>query len=126
MQCEFLLSTKVLCPWKAAEIYIFIYFCLFAFSSAAPTAYGGSQGRGLIRTVATSLSQSHSNAGSEPRLQSTPQLTVTPDPQPIERGQGSNQQSHCSQSDLLTTEPGRELRKQVKFNQTQAPVPDTQ
>ena len=34
---------------------------------------------GLIRAVAASLRQSYSNAGSEPRLQPTPQLTVMPD-----------------------------------------------
>ena len=56
------------------------FFCLFAISWAAPTAYGGSQARGRIRAVATVLHQSHSNAGSEPRLQPTPQLTATPDP----------------------------------------------
>ena len=64
-------------------IYLFIYlfiFVFFAFSWAAPTAYGGSQARGLIGAVATDLCQSHSNAGSEPRLQPTPQLTATPDP----------------------------------------------
>ena len=48
---------------------------IFAFSRAAPAAYGGSQARGLIRAVATGLRQSHSNMGSEPRLQPTPQLT---------------------------------------------------
>ena len=58
--------------------YIFI-FCLFAFSRAAPAAYGGSQARGPVGAVATGLRQSHSNAGSEPRLQPTPQLTATPD-----------------------------------------------
>eukprot|EP00108_Taenia_solium_P006331 TsM_001148800 transcript=TsM_001148800 gene=TsM_001148800 len=45
-----------------------------------PMAYGGSQARGPIGAVATSLHQSHSNSGSEPRLQPTPQLTATPDP----------------------------------------------
>ena len=45
-----------------------VWFGLFAFSGAAPAAYGGSQARGLIGTVATSLCQSHSNAGSEPHL----------------------------------------------------------
>ena len=66
-------------------IYLFIFvFCLFfvvvvAISWAAPAAYGGSQARGWIGAVATSLRQSHSNAGSEPRLQPTPQLTATPD-----------------------------------------------
>ena len=54
-------------------------FCLFSFSRAAPAAYGGSQARGLIRAVATSLHQSHSNARSEPRLQTTPELTATLD-----------------------------------------------
>ena len=61
-------------------------FCLFvvvvvvvvAISWAAPAAYGGSQARGLIGAVAAGLH--HSNAGSEPRLQPTPQLTATPDP----------------------------------------------
>ena len=37
-------------------------FCLFR---AEPTAYGGSQARGLIGAVAAGLCQSHSNAGSE-------------------------------------------------------------
>ena len=37
-------------------------------------AYGGFQARGQIGAIAASLGQSHSNAGSEPRLQSTPQL----------------------------------------------------
>ena len=71
-------------------IYLFIYFifvfCLLvvvvvivAISWAAPSAYGGSQARGPIGAVATGLGQSHSNAGSEPRLQPTPQLRATPD-----------------------------------------------
>ena len=44
-----------------------------------PAAYGGSQAKGLIRAVATGLRQSHSNMGSEPHLQPTPELTATPD-----------------------------------------------
>ena len=68
--------------------FFFFVFCLFvvvvvvvvvAISWAAPAAYGGSQARGPIGAVATSLRQSHSNAGSEPCLQPTPQLTATPD-----------------------------------------------
>jgi len=47
---------------------------------AAPVAYGGSQARGLIRATAAGLRQSHSNVGSEPCLQPTPQLMATPDP----------------------------------------------
>ena len=59
-------------------------------------AHGGSQDRGPIGAVATSLHQSHSNAGSELCLQTTLQLKATPDPQPIEQGQGSNPQPHSS------------------------------
>ena len=45
--------------------FFFLSFCLFAISWATPTAYGGSQARGLIGPVAASLHQSHSNRGSE-------------------------------------------------------------
>ena len=63
------------------HLYLFIYlFIFFAISWAAPVAYGGSQARGPIGAVAAGLGQSHSNAGSEPRLRPTPQLTAMPDP----------------------------------------------
>ena len=55
-------------------------FCLFAISWAAPAVYGGPQARGPIEAVATGLRQSHSNTGSEPHLQPTPQLTAMLDP----------------------------------------------
>ena len=61
-------------------LYLFIYFCLFAFSWAAPMAYGGSQARGLIGAVAAYLHQSHSKVGSELRLRPTPQFMSMPDP----------------------------------------------
>ena len=60
--------------------FLFFVFCLFAISWAAPAAYGGSQARGLIGAVGIRLRQSHSNAGSELCLQTTPQLKATPDP----------------------------------------------
>ena len=69
---------------------LFIYFLIFklcvcvcvfyAFARATPVAYGGSQARGLIRAIAASLHQSHSNSGSKPNLQATPQLTAMRDP----------------------------------------------
>ena len=67
-------------------LFFFFFFCLFAISRAASGADGGSQARGLIGAIAAGLHQSHSNAGSEPRLQPTPQLMATPDPQPTEQG----------------------------------------
>ena len=76
--------------------FFFVCFCLFAISWAAPTAYGVSHARGQIRAVAAGLHQSHSNAGSKPSLQPTPQLTAMPDPQPTEQGQGRNPQPHAS------------------------------
>ena len=57
-------------------------------------AYEGSQARGQIGATTASLCRSHSNAGSEPCLQPTPQLMATADPQPSEQGQGSNPQPH--------------------------------
>ena len=55
----------------------FFFFGLFR---AALVAYGGSQARDLIGAVAASLCHSHSNVGSEPCLQPTPQLMATQDP----------------------------------------------
>ena len=66
--------------------FFFFFFCLFTFSGATPAACGGSQARGPIGTVATSLHQSHSNAGSEPSLRPIPQLTATPDRSPTDPG----------------------------------------
>ena len=47
---------------------------------ATPSAYGGPQVRGQIRAAAASLPHSHSNMGSKPHLQPSPQLTAMPDP----------------------------------------------
>ena len=54
-------------------------FCLFVFClfRVAPVAYGGSQARGQIGAVAAGLHHGHSNAGSEPGLRPTLQLTAT-------------------------------------------------
>ena len=58
--------------------FFFFFFVFLPFLGLLPAAYGGSQG--LSGAVATGLCQSHSSAGSEPRLQSTPQLMATLDP----------------------------------------------
>ena len=60
-------------------------FFFFLSFRATPAAYGGSQSRGLIGAVAAGLHHSHSNAGSELRLQPTLQLTAMPDPNPLSK-----------------------------------------
>ena len=68
--------------------FFFFFFCLFR---AVPTAYGGSQARGQIGTIALAYAtatamldqscsrRSHSNMGFKPHLQPTPQLMATLD-----------------------------------------------
>ena len=77
MFCPFLLYSS-----KVTQFYIYIYTDThaFFFSRAAPVACGGSQARGQVGAVATGLGQSHSNSGSDPHLQPTPQLTAMRDP----------------------------------------------
>ena len=64
----------------AISFLFYFFFGLFAISWAAPPAYESSQARGRIGAIAASLGQSHSNTGSEPHLQPTPQLTAMLDP----------------------------------------------
>ena len=71
---------KLMSKSMIRNIIFFFFWSFFAFSRAAPAAYADSQTRGQIGAVATGLRQSHSNAGSELRLQPTLQLTTTPDP----------------------------------------------
>ena len=68
---------------------LFIYLLLFR---ATPTAYGDSQARSQIRATAAGLRHYHSRTGS--KIQPTPQLTATLDPQSTKRGKGSNPQAH--------------------------------
>ena len=64
--------------------FFFFFFFFFVFARATSAAYGGSQATGLIGVEAASLHHSHSNTGSKPRLQPTPQLAAIPDLQPTE------------------------------------------
>ena len=77
-------------------IFLFIYFLSFCPFLGPSVAYGGSQAKGRIKAVAAGLHHSHSNMGSEPRLQPIPQLTATLDRQPTEQGQGWNPKPHDS------------------------------
>ena len=62
------------------SFFLFFFFFVFYLFRVAPAACGGSQARGLIGAVTTSLCQSHSNARPKPCLQPTPQLTAMLDP----------------------------------------------
>ena len=73
------INEKLILGFYFFLIFNFFFFVFLLFLWAAPVAYGGSQARGPIGAVAIGLRQSHSNAGSEPHLQPTPQLTAMPD-----------------------------------------------
>ena len=62
------------------SFFLSFFLPFFVFSSAALMAHWGSQAGGPIGAIAAGLRQSHSNAGSEPHLRPTPQLTATPNP----------------------------------------------
>ena len=62
----------------------FLFVCLFWFLGP-PSAYGSTQTRGPIGATAARLHHSHSDVGSEPLLQPTPQLMATPESQPTEQ-----------------------------------------
>ena len=64
-------------PEVHSGVCLFIYLLLFR---AAPAAHGSSQARDRIGAAAAGLHHSHSNVGSEPHLQPTPQLMAMPDP----------------------------------------------
>ena len=52
--------------------------------------HGGSQARGRIKVVATGLHHSHSNAISEPCLQTIPQLMATQIRNPLNEARDQN------------------------------------
>ena len=57
----------------------FFFFFFLSFYGHTP-AHGVSQARGSMGTIAASLRHSNRNTGSEPHLQSTPQLMAMQDP----------------------------------------------
>ena len=60
------------------DFFLFCFVFCFLFFVAAPTAYGSSQARNLIRAADVTLH--HSNIGSKPHPQSIPQFPATQDP----------------------------------------------
>ena len=66
--------------YRQYVIFIFFFFLSFSLLRATRTVHGGCQAKGPIGAVATSLHQGHSNSGSKPSPQPTPQLMGTLDP----------------------------------------------
>ena len=78
-QIDLLRSFAWLPTWYCTTQTLVGFFCLFVLLfRATPTAYRSCQARSQIRASAAGLYHSHSTAGSEPWLQSTPQLMATP------------------------------------------------
>ena len=77
---EFILQNRLLELGWEFFFFFFFFLSLFVFSRAAPVVHGDSQARGLIRAVAVSLRQSHSNARSELHLRPIPRLMAMLDP----------------------------------------------
>ena len=61
-------------------VFVFVFLSFVVFFRAIPTAYGGSQVRGLIGATAAGLYHSHSYVGSHEYLQPTPHLRAMLDP----------------------------------------------
>ena len=80
---------------------LFIYLFIFCFLGLHPWHVEAPRPGGPVGATASSLSHSHSNVGSELRLQPTTQPATTLDPRPTEQGQGSNPHPLGHQSDLL-------------------------
>ena len=70
------LSATITCGVTLIDFFFFVFY----YFRAEFTAYGRSQARSQIRATAVVLRHSHSNTGSEPCLQPTPQLMATPGP----------------------------------------------
>ena len=90
------------------EIFLFCFVLVLLFR-ATPEAYQSSRARGQIRAAAARLCHSHSNAGSQQCLQPTPQLTATPDPDPLSKARDGTRnlmdpsriRFYCATTELL-------------------------
>ena len=76
-----------------------------------PAAYGNSWAKGQIGATPVGLHHGHSNTRSDLHLQPTQQLVAMLDPQPTERGQGSNPRLPWDNDSFLThwAEPQQKL-----------------
>ena len=83
-------NIKILYILEPLSSVLLLLLLFVFFFRAIPAAHGSSQARGQVETAVAGLHHSHSNTGSKPCPQSTPQITAMSNLQPTERGQGSN------------------------------------
>ena len=91
----------------------FFFLSVFVFFRAAPSAGRSFQARGQIGDIAACLR--HSHMGIQPHLWPIPQLLVSLDPWPTERGQGSNLQPDGYQSALFLLHRNRKSRQYLDY-----------
>ena len=87
--------------YSSVNCLVLFFFFFFHFFRATPMAFGNSDARGWTGATAAGLCHSHSNMGSEPHLQPTPQPMAMPDPWLTEQGRGLNPHPHGYQLDLF-------------------------
>ena len=80
-------------------------------------AHGSAQTRGQIRAVDAGLHHSHSNTGSKPCLQPTPQLMATLIPDPLSKAREQTLASSWILDRLLSTGPQWELSTMATFKE---------
>ena len=94
--------TILSCFLNEKVLYFFLFY-LFIFSFYGYTcSIWKFQGQGLNWSCNWDLCHSHSNTGSKLNLWPPPQLAATPDPKPIEQGQGWNLHPHRDNFRSLT------------------------
>ena len=93
----------------------FNFFFFFVF--LGPTAYGGSQARGLIGAVAASLSHSHSHSHSQIRAASVTYTTAHRNPNSLTHGARAGIKPATSGFlvGFVSTAPRRELLSWLRF-----------
>ena len=97
-------------------LFLFFLFCFFEGGGSIPPAHGSSQARGQIRPTAAGLHHSHSNKGSEPRMQPIPQLMATLDPQPTHQARPGTEPTFLRiLVRFISTAPQQELPEHAFF-----------
>ena len=96
--------------------FVFLFFLFFCFfSSVSHSKHRSSQARGWIGVTAAGLHQSHSNTGSKPCLQPTPQLEAMLDPLTHWVGPGIEHTTSWILVRFISAEPKQKLWGQSRL-----------